>query len=227
MSRFVISDIHGCPKTLKALIDRIGLGKEDKIYFLGDYIDRGIDSAGVIDFIMDLKEQAYNIYTLRGNHEENLIYAYENYNPKMFQNFVIRINKSANLLDEEGKLKTKYLDFALNLPYFIELDDFWLVHAGFNTGIADIFSDTVSMIEIRRFEYDGEKLKGKKVIHGHQVYYIKEIETAIQENNNIIPLDNGCVYSKPHKVYDHTQVGKLCCLNLDTKELILQRNIDD
>lgn len=227
MRRFAISDIHGCSKTLKTLIDKIGLGKQDKIYFLGDYIDRGIDSAGVIDFIIDLKEQGYDIYPLKGNHEENLIYAYENYKPKMFQNFVVRMNNSANLLDEEGKLKTKYLNFAVNLPYFIELEDFWLVHAGFNTSIEDIFSDTIAMIEIRRFEYDEEKLKGKKVIHGHQVFYINEIETAIKENKNIVPLDNGCVYSKPHKIYDYTQVGNLCCLNLDTRELVLQKNIDE
>lgn len=227
MSRFVVSDIHGCSKTLKALIDKVGLNKQDKIYFLGDYIDRGVDSAGVIDFIMDLKEQDYDVYTLRGNHEENLIDAYKNYEPKLFQKFVERINKSANLLDEEGKLKTKYIDFVLNLAYFIELEDFWLVHAGFNTNIEDMFSDTLAMIETRRFEYDEEKLKGKKVIHGHQVIYLSEIEIAIKENKNIIPLDNGCVYSKPHKIYDYKQVGNLCCLNMDTKELILQRNIDE
>ncbi|WP_091545089.1 metallophosphoesterase [Thermoflexibacter ruber] len=198
-----------------------------KSTFLGDYIDRGVDSAGVIDFIMNLKEQDYDVYTLRGNHEENLIDAHKNYEPKLFQKFVERINKSANLLDEEGKLKTKYIDFVLNLPYFIELEDFWLVHAGFNTNIEDTFSDTLAMLETRRFEYDEEKLKGKKVIHGHQVIYLSEIEIAIKENKNIIPLDNGCVYSKPHKIYDYKQVGNLCCLNMDTKELILQRNIDE
>ncbi|SFF15655.1 serine/threonine protein phosphatase 1 [Thermoflexibacter ruber] len=176
---------------------------------------------------MNLKEQDYDVYTLRGNHEENLIDAHKNYEPKLFQKFVERINKSANLLDEEGKLKTKYIDFVLNLPYFIELEDFWLVHAGFNTNIEDTFSDTLAMLETRRFEYDEEKLKGKKVIHGHQVIYLSEIEIAIKENKNIIPLDNGCVYSKPHKIYDYKQVGNLCCLNMDTKELILQRNIDE
>ena len=227
MSRFVVSDIHGCPKTLKALINKISLTRDDKLYFLGDYIDKGTDSAGVIDFILDLKNEGYEIYTLRGNHEENLLDALKNYTPKLFKNFVERINKSANLLDEEGNLKAIYHQFILDLPYFIELEDFWLVHAGFNTKTEDMFADTVAMLEARRFEYDEKLLNGKTVIHGHELFYLGDIQTAIEENAKIIPLDNGCVYSKPHKVYNHTQLGSLCCLNLDTWELILQRNIDE
>lgn len=227
MKRFVVSDIHGCTKTLRALVDKIALTKQDKLYFLGDYIDKGTDSAGVIDFIVDLKNEGYEVYTLRGNHEENLIDAHKNFTPKLFKNFVARIGKSANLLDEEGNLQTKYLDFAQSLPYYIELEDCWLVHAGFNTNIENVFADTISMIETTRFDYDAEKLKGKQVIHGHKVFYLNDIQTAINENRNIIPLDNGCVYSKPHKIYDHTQTGNLCCLNIDTKELILQKNIDE
>jgi serine/threonine protein phosphatase 1 len=227
MSRLVISDIHGCPKTLKALIDKIGISKADDIYFLGDYIDKGTDSAGVIDFVMDLQNNGYQVHTLRGNHEENLLQAYADYEPKMFQKFVERINKSANLLDENGKVIEKYLHFMQKLPYYIELENVWLVHAGFNTKIDDMFSDTISMVEARRFEYDSEKLKGKKVIHGHEVFYFKDIEKALKENSNIIPLDNGCVYNKPHKVYDYEQVGNLCCLNIDTFELIFQKNIDE
>ncbi|MCU0394060.1 MAG: metallophosphoesterase [Thermoflexibacter sp.] len=169
----------------------------------------------------------YQIHTLRGNHEENLLQAYADYEPKLFQKFVERINKSANLLDENGNLKEKYLHFIQKLPYYIELDRFWLVHAGFNTKIDDIFSDTVSMVESRKFEYDSIKLKDKKVIHGHEVFYFKDIENALKENSNIIPLDNGCVYNKPHKVYDYEQVENLCCLNLDTYELIFQKNIEE
>jgi serine/threonine protein phosphatase 1 len=47
--RYAISDIHGCPKTLAALIGEIGLEKKDELFLLGDYIDRGPDSQGVIN----------------------------------------------------------------------------------------------------------------------------------------------------------------------------------
>lgn len=51
MSRYAISDIHGCAKTFKNLLRRISFSKEDVLYLLGDYIDRGPDSKGVIDHI--------------------------------------------------------------------------------------------------------------------------------------------------------------------------------
>ena len=55
-NRWVIPDVHGNLITLKYLIEnRIALSKSDELYFLGDYIDRGPDSKGVIDFIMSLQ----------------------------------------------------------------------------------------------------------------------------------------------------------------------------
>jgi len=51
MKKFAISDIHGCAKTFKALLKKINFSKEDELYLLGDYIDRGPDSKGVIDYI--------------------------------------------------------------------------------------------------------------------------------------------------------------------------------
>ena len=70
-NRWVIPDIHGYLNTLKSLIEnRISLTKEDTLYFLGDYIDRGPNSKGVIDYIMSLQDQDYDIHCLRGNHED-------------------------------------------------------------------------------------------------------------------------------------------------------------
>lgn len=59
MSRiFAIGDIHGCCKTFKKLIlEKIQLTKNDIIYCIGDYIDRGNDSKGVIDFILQLQAE--------------------------------------------------------------------------------------------------------------------------------------------------------------------------
>ena len=69
MSRtFAISDIHGCLKQFKALVSKLGLKKEDTLILLGDYIDRGEDSKGVLDYIAELKEEC-NLVTLLGNHD--------------------------------------------------------------------------------------------------------------------------------------------------------------
>lgn len=71
---FAIGDILGCSKTFKRLLlKKIQIRKSDKIYCIGDYVDRGKDSKGVIDFILKLRKQGYHIHTLRGNHEQIML----------------------------------------------------------------------------------------------------------------------------------------------------------
>ena len=71
---FAIGDIHGCFKTFKKLLlEEIGIQQSDKIYCIGDYIDRGNDSKGVMDFIINLRIAGYHVYTLRGNHEQMML----------------------------------------------------------------------------------------------------------------------------------------------------------
>ena len=64
-----IGDIHGCLAPLKHLWEIIDPQPEDRIIFLGDYVDRGPDSKGVIDFLITLQPQ-FDITFLSGNHEE-------------------------------------------------------------------------------------------------------------------------------------------------------------
>jgi len=74
----VIPDVHGCVNTLKALIEeRIKPTRYDELYFLGDYIDRGPDSRGVIDFIRHLQEDEYTVTALKGNHEDFVVELYD------------------------------------------------------------------------------------------------------------------------------------------------------
>lgn len=67
-STYAIGDIHGELEKLKRLFRKIDPKKDDTIIFLGDYIDRGPDSKGVIDFIVALKDVC-NVIALKGNHE--------------------------------------------------------------------------------------------------------------------------------------------------------------
>ena len=73
MSRYAIGDIHGGAKTFCALLEKIYLQREDRVYLLGDYVDRGPNSRGVLDIILKLKEAGFGIFALRGNHEDMLI----------------------------------------------------------------------------------------------------------------------------------------------------------
>lgn len=66
-----IGDIHGCLLALKAIIAAIDLQPEDTIITLGDYIDRGPDSKGVLDQLIELEGRC-NLIPLKGDHDEML-----------------------------------------------------------------------------------------------------------------------------------------------------------
>jgi len=224
--RYVISDIHGCFNTFKALIDKISLNKTDLLFLLGDYIDRGHNSSGVINYILELQNSGYNIFPLRGNHENNILETQITYDSLMFGNFVRKINKSPDLLEEDNSIKPEFQSFFESLPYYYELDNYILVHAGLNFKLQNPFEDKTSMLELRGFSVNVPANFSKTIIHGHNPTYLSDIMTAINERQKVIPLDNGCVYSKPHKFYDYKQLGKLLCFDLDNFEIIYQTNIE-
>lgn len=72
MAIFVVPDIHGEYEKLLKLMNRIHKERkpEDRIVFLGDYIDRGMKSKEVINYIFDLKLNDDNVITLLGNHDD-------------------------------------------------------------------------------------------------------------------------------------------------------------
>jgi serine/threonine protein phosphatase 1 len=72
-----IGDIHGCSRALRAVLDAIGPGPDDLLTFLGDFIDRGPDSRGVLEQVIAVAERC-PVVPLLGNHEEMLLAALSN-----------------------------------------------------------------------------------------------------------------------------------------------------
>jgi serine/threonine protein phosphatase 1 len=68
MRTIAIGDIHGCRTALETLIGAIDPRESDQFVFLGDYINRGPDSRGVIEFLIDFATRCRCVF-LRGNHE--------------------------------------------------------------------------------------------------------------------------------------------------------------
>jgi len=77
MATYAIGDIHGCLDELKHLIqtlqEKAGLSSADRLVFVGDYIDRGPDSKGVIDYLIQLQGR-YPCIFLMGNHEDMMLW---------------------------------------------------------------------------------------------------------------------------------------------------------
>jgi len=63
-----IGDIHGCFKAVSSLVEAIAPTKDDLLVFLGDYIDRGPDSRGTVDLLIDLQSKFRTVF-IKGNHE--------------------------------------------------------------------------------------------------------------------------------------------------------------
>lgn len=74
MQTFAIGDIHGCLIAFETLLDSLELRPEDRLIFLGDYLDRGPHSRGVIEKLIELSAQPRHIF-LRGNHDDWLLQA--------------------------------------------------------------------------------------------------------------------------------------------------------
>jgi serine/threonine protein phosphatase 1 len=222
MARYALTDIHGCARTLKALVhDKLDLSKTDELYILGDLVNKGPDSKGVIDFILHLQNQKYQIKCLRGNHDQMLLKASKGGNKALTLTPVEKelVLQSFGITDFEH-LPNKYVQFIKCLPYYFELPDFYMVHAGFDFNQQDIFKDTDAMMNIRNYRVKWDMLNNKSLLHGHTPTALHSIKKTIKHKDGKINLDAGCVY------YRNAAYGNLIALDLDSKDLFIQPNED-
>lgn len=213
-----IGDIHGCYKTLKSLLFKsILITKQDKIIFLGDYVDRGPDSKKVLKLILDLIKDGFDIECLIGNHEIMLLNSIKS--PIEYKNWLKYGGKET--LNSFGVLhpkdiKIKYLTFLNKLKYFIELDDFLLVHGGLNFKIENPLEDKESMPWIRNNSVNIEKIGNKRIVVGHTPHSLKDIKKSL--NSDRILVDGGCVYK------EREDLGYLVALDLKNMDLYYRKN---
>ena len=216
---FAIGDIHGCKRTFQKLLQEMRIRKADTIYCIGDYIDRGPDSKGVIDHILELRKKGYQIRTLRGNHEQMMMDSAHDRQAHLDW----YINGGDTTLKSFGV--SGYKDFAPEYKNFFnhtrlcfQSHPFIFVHAGLNFKRADIFEDKNAMLWIRDFYLDKVKLGDRIIIHGHTPMPLEEIVNP--ERENIYNLDAGCVYiNRPGH-------GYLVALNLTDGEWLAAKNCE-
>lgn len=213
---WIIPDVHGCDLTLGKMLKDLELQKEDRLFFLGDLVNKGPRSFQVMDRLMRMESEGFEIIKVMGNHD--LIWL------DMLKG---KISVNHTKIVDQGDLKWEkakndaYIDFLERSYYFIEIGKYLLVHAGFNFQAPKPFSDYESMTQIREFEPEEHILHGRTVIHGHIAHPMDQIESAIRLRLQKVPLDNGCVYFRTRE-----GMGNLLALNLATFEVISQSNLD-
>ncbi len=212
---FAIGDIHGCSNTFKALVQLLNLQPADHLYCVGDYIDRGPDSKGVIDYILQLRTGGYNVYPLRGNHEQMMMDSI--ISPQKFEHWVN--NGGEATLKSFGcvnytQMEPVYQNFFSSTKHYYEHDNFIFAHAGLNFARENIFEDVYSMLWIRNFVIDAQKLGQRLLIHGHTPVNHSIIRAQPIAPGHALNIDAGCVYAH------NPGQGRLVALNL-TEQLFV------
>lgn len=217
--QLAISDIHGCHRTFDALLNKLQLDRNDQLFLLGDFISRGPDSGAVLDTILDLQANGYQVFSLRGNHEQLVLDCLQN-RPFAIEGLLQRLT-AHGLLNKHGQLKSAYETLLNELYWYFELEEHFLVHAGFNFNARKPFKDHHQMLSIRGFGYDKKAAKGKTIVHGHTRTTFKAIRKKVASNARVICIDNGCCNTR--NVLGH---GRLVGFDLTNNMLIPQKNLD-
>lgn len=212
---YVISDIHGYNDTFRKLLKKIKLKKSDRLVLLGDLIDRGPDSKGVLDTVILLIEHGFNITCIMGNHEDMFLKAQNDVAAKIHW-----LKNGGNetltsfLTSSIEKIPSKYFDLISTFQPYLEIDDYILVHAGINMNLDSPLQDLKSLLWLRDWErmYDKNWLGNRTVIHGHSPITKSEIENQFQNDKKVFNIDNGCFRNE-------SGYGGLCCYNLKNKNL--------
>lgn len=224
----VIGDCHGHRATLLELLVSLRLerGPDTTILFTGDVVDRGPDSKGVLDLIMWVQREQFNVVVVRGNHEqllldaastgvhEDLLAFTENGGTETLRSFGVT---------HPSQIPSVYLDFIAKTPLYWQNERFICTHASLPCDIDEPIS-AAHRHEImwkRTTWTDPAFLKGKRLVTGHQIKSLREIRESLATQH--IFVDNGCYLGSG---YQRGVKGKLVAVELENSRLWVQANID-
>lgn len=222
MSTYLISDIHGCNKTFQAGLKSIDFKKTDTLIILGDLIDRGPDSKGVLDAIITLIDTGFNVICLKGNHEAMLLSAFED--DKNRVNWILNGGSKtlSNFLTSSiERIPNQYIDFISSFKNYHILENYIFVHAGINMLLDEPLSDHHSLFWLRdwREVYDETWLGDRIIIHGHTPTDSRIIKGSIDNKDKVICIDNGCFLNTPG-------FGSLCIIRLEDFNVYFENNCE-
>lgn len=195
---YAVGDVHGCRRHLEKMHERIledaeGAGDFENriVIYLGDYIDRGPDSKGVVDLLIEKPLDGFKAHHLIGNHEAFLLDFLQD--PEMgpgwlFNGGVSTLESYGINLDTSGgglaltqevlgdiherlirNLPDSHVDFYDNLELAVALGDYFFVHAGIRPGVPFEEQTDDDMIWIRDEFLESDADHGKVIVHGHTI----------------------------------------------------------
>jgi serine/threonine protein phosphatase 1 len=198
-----IGDVHGCLDALEVLVSRLPRDKE--LVFLGDYVDRGPDSAGVLRYVSELAGRR-PCRLLMGNHEALMAAAIAR--DEDIELWLI--NGGAATLASYGEQAFDwsrrpaerrelpgFARFYAGLALYHEDDSAIFVHAGIDLAVGrmDAQQPEVLLWIRERFFRRAELWKGKPILFGHTPTHSMGLPMGtIFRSHQLYGIDTGCVY---------------------------------
>jgi len=208
---YAIGDIHGNLDLLQRLLEKIQPDlARDQLVFMGDYIDRGPNPKGVVDYVLGFKRlvNPQEVICLKGNHEAMFLNFLQGRDLELF----LFNGGLSTLRDYWGEdwdhleqlvLPPEHRKFFEELRLYYETPDYLFVHGGLKPGVPPAKQDEEDLLWIRGDFIASMEDFGKKVIFGHTPFQ----QPLVMPNK--IGIDTGAAYG-----------NRLTCLKLPREEFI-------
>jgi serine/threonine protein phosphatase 1 len=199
-----IADIHGCSDALASILRAIAPQPDDTLICLGDYVDRGMDSKGVLDMLIELS-RCCRFVPILGNHDEMMLKARESKSAlREWMEFGgIATLDSYGSSGQIDLIPDEHFEFVEScLPSF-ETDTHFFVHANYDPELPLDQQDerTLRWLSLRD-SVPGPHVSGKIAVVGHTP------QPNILNLGHLICLDTGCAYG-----------GTLTAMEMGTEEV--------
>jgi len=208
---YAIGDIHGNLDLLQRLLEKIQPDlARDQLVFMGDYIDRGPNPKGVVDYVLGFKRlvNPQEVICLKGNHEAMFLNFLQGRDLELFL-FNGGISTLRDYWGEDWDqveqlvLPLEHRKFFEELRLYYETPDYLFVHGGLKPGVPPAKQDEEDLLWIRGDFIASMEDFGKKVIFGHTPFQ----QPLVMPNK--IGIDTGAAYG-----------NRLTCLKLPREEFI-------
>ena len=201
---YCVSDIHGYYELFCRLLDKIRFGGGDKLYVLGDVIDKGPDSIRLAKLLFSMS----NVYCIAGNHEYDFLKYYRAM-MRQTEDYVWVLEKLRGYFTDGYLLDWETVDRFDFLPFYAETDDFIGVHAGVPVKDGKLLpvsqATCEQLVYDRRFkDKDILPQNGKCVLYGH---------TPVRY---LTGRDKILLYPRVGTAKDSQNIADYCKVHLDT-----------
>ncbi|MEO5325126.1 metallophosphoesterase family protein [Mesorhizobium sp. CC13] len=187
---YAVGDVHGCYRELcsleeKIVADAARLPGRKLIIMLGDYVDRGPDSAKVLDHLLAAPPDGFERICLVGNHEtqtldyldgrmsldawlatgaRSTLFSYD-----IDAEHLAEIYGNSTRLDGyiRANFPREHVEFIRSLPILAYSDRFVFVHAGIRPGVPLLEQEDTDLLYIRGDFFEASRRLDRWVIHGH------------------------------------------------------------